>query len=389
MTQLSRELKNYYLTLDNKRVFQEKYTLNNLALEMWQRLGYRGIDASALSRIINGKRLFTVEQLTTFCTVLRLNKDARDNLFLALEEDYLHRYGLKLEPPRGSSSHIIDLFTSQLNRLYYARKHGYLQLVVDWVDELMSQTRLYAKRESNVLYKRKLLALLGDVLFEKGYVAGSMLFPEENMSIIQPLVKELLMLAKGLNSPKLAAKAYIILAFAYYALGRYSRRAQYRKFYEKSLSITKRALGIGLLSDTIALTYWRYVALNGTYLSDISVFQKAEQEIRKIVKSNLHDTHFSYITWALDSIARGQSYFGDPKAVDTVFESKKFGRKLQWRDPLREAATIRNELEVLHNLKTGDTFYKQKQAQRGLVLATDHGFFRYKKYFTNYLKGGI
>ncbi|MBI1982023.1 hypothetical protein HYU45_00085 [Candidatus Daviesbacteria bacterium] len=383
MTKLSKILKQYYQKVGNKTIFQGKFSLNQLALELWQRLGYRGIDSSSLSRIINGKRLFTVEQLGTFCMILSLMKRQKDELFLALEEDYLLRYGLKLYPSSSSLHDVIDLLTSQISKLNYAREHGFIQFVMDWADELSSQTRRYIRKEWNILYKNKLLSLLGEILFEKGYASGSILFPEANMSVVSPLIREQLTIAKEINSPKLASQAYIVQAFAYYALGRYSFGRKYRRFYKKSLEITNKALSAEK-SDIIMLICWRYIALNSTYLSSVSLFQQAEKEIRKIIERHKNDYNFSYITWALDSVARGQSYFGNSKAINTILESKSYEQKIKWRDPLRESATTRNELEVLKKLKITDRSYIQRRVERGLLLSSEHGFYRYKKYFENY-----
>lgn len=385
MTNLSKQLRNYYRKVGNRIIFQGKYSLNQLALELWQRLGYKGIDASSLSRVINGKRLFTIQQLEAFCRIIALKKQERDQFFLALEEDYLRRYGLKLYPS-FSSDDIINLIESQLNKLNYAREHGYPQLVIDWADELAGQTRKYIHKERNLLYKNKLLSLLGNLLFEKGYASGSILFPEENMSVISPLVHEQLIIAKAVNSSELAIKAYIVQAFAYYALGRYSFDKKYSKFYKKSLKIAKKALTSDpMISDSIKLVCWRYIALDSTYLSDILLFQQAEKEIRRIIERHDTDSDFSYITWALDSLARGQSYYGGPRALNIIFESKSFEQKIAWRDPLRESATIRNELEVLKILKIKDYSYIRRRVERGLFLSSEYGFHRYKKYFDNYL----
>lgn len=384
MTKLSKILKHYYQRVGNKTIFQGKFTLNQLALELWQRLGYRGIDSSSLSRIINGKRLFTVEQLGGFCVILSLTQRQKDELFLALEEDYLHRYGLKLYPSSSSLPEMIDLLTLQISKLNYAREHGFIHFAMDWADELSGQIRRYIHKEWNTLYKKKLLSLLGKVLFEKGYASGSILFPEENMSIVSPLIREQLIIAKEINSPKLATQAYIVQAFAYYALGRYSFDKKYRKFYKKSLEITSKALSTEK-SDAITLICWRYIALNSTYLSDVSLFQQTEKEIRKIIERHKDDYKFNYIPWALDSVARGQSYFGNSRAINTILESKSYEQKIEWRDPLRESATIRNELEVLKKLKVLDSSYIQRRVERGLLLSSEHGFYRYKKYFENYL----
>ncbi len=71
-TNLARLLQKYYQRQSNRIIFVNKMTLNQLALAMWERLGYQGVDASVLSRVINGERLLTPRQLEVFCEILKL-----------------------------------------------------------------------------------------------------------------------------------------------------------------------------------------------------------------------------------------------------------------------------------------------------------------------------
>lgn len=59
MTYSAKLLKNYYEKENNKIVFRNGMNLNQLAMEMWDRMGYKGVDISALSRIMRGERNFT------------------------------------------------------------------------------------------------------------------------------------------------------------------------------------------------------------------------------------------------------------------------------------------------------------------------------------------
>lgn len=56
---LASELQKFYHKVNNKLTFTNDMSLNQLALEMWTELGYEGMDASLLSRVIHGERLFT------------------------------------------------------------------------------------------------------------------------------------------------------------------------------------------------------------------------------------------------------------------------------------------------------------------------------------------
>ncbi|KKR66792.1 MAG: hypothetical protein UU09_C0046G0018 [Microgenomates group bacterium GW2011_GWA2_40_6] len=105
-------LKKYYRKEGNRVVFQNGMSLNQLAMVMWENLGFKGIDPSVVSRVINGKRLFTIAQLRVFCQILDLPQDQRNILFLALSDDVIWRFGAAffrklialLVPPENSLS---------------------------------------------------------------------------------------------------------------------------------------------------------------------------------------------------------------------------------------------------------------------------------------------
>lgn len=58
MSNLAKKLQQYYTKKGNRIIFSNGLTLNQLALEMWERLDYQGIDVSVLSRVIGGRRFF-------------------------------------------------------------------------------------------------------------------------------------------------------------------------------------------------------------------------------------------------------------------------------------------------------------------------------------------
>ncbi len=92
MVYLASELQKYYHKAQNKLIFYNGMSLNQLALEMWTVLGYKGMDPSLLSRIIHGERLFTKEQLFAFCTTLGLNEIEKYSLENALGKDLLYKH---------------------------------------------------------------------------------------------------------------------------------------------------------------------------------------------------------------------------------------------------------------------------------------------------------
>lgn len=95
MTGLAQGLGKYYRKQRGKIIFQNGMSLNQLSLEMYERLEYKGIDASVLSRVVRGERLFTYRQLQAFCQVLQLEEKDRRRLEHILSREILERHAVK------------------------------------------------------------------------------------------------------------------------------------------------------------------------------------------------------------------------------------------------------------------------------------------------------
>src|SRR5690242_16227115 len=87
------EIKKHYTRSGNRVIFKNRMSLNELALEMWDRLGGKSVDTSVLSRILSGERPFTPPQLSVFCDILMLNEEQRFDLEELLAKELLVRHG--------------------------------------------------------------------------------------------------------------------------------------------------------------------------------------------------------------------------------------------------------------------------------------------------------
>ena len=74
MTHLANKLDAFYKKENSKILFKGEITLSEIALSMWEMLGNQAIDASVVSRVIHGKRLFTPSQLEAFIKILQVNE---------------------------------------------------------------------------------------------------------------------------------------------------------------------------------------------------------------------------------------------------------------------------------------------------------------------------
>lgn len=381
MYELRTELQRHYIKVGNKFSFKNIFTLNTLAMEMWK----EGIDAPALSRILRGEKLFSYSQLRSFSNLLKLTSEEVDLLVVSLQKDYLSRKGFNVISSPYSSIDVIDLLTTDIESIHQARERGLTSFVMDRSTIISEKIENILTKETNIVYKNELHSLLAEIYSERSYASGCTLNPEENMEVIFPLVEKQIELAKITKNVDFYIKAKIHLAFAFYAQGNYQFGTKNNYFYSTSLHFIQEALDLNPNSTILKLLCWRLVALNSTYLRKKDLFEIAQKNINNAITSMEDSSGFSFIPWALDSIARGQSHFGSSEALKTIERTKEFNARITWSDPLRETAIIRNELEVLRNLKAPKNGYGYQQAEKGLALSKSFGFSRYTVYFTEFL----
>lgn len=113
-THLARGLQFYYRKDRMHIVFINQYSLQEMAMAMWQDLGYSKIDVSVLSRALSGVRLFTPQQLFVFCKILQLHPEETEHLFHCLTQDYWQRDGVWIEQPFIPTSEVSNLLDSYL-----------------------------------------------------------------------------------------------------------------------------------------------------------------------------------------------------------------------------------------------------------------------------------
>ena len=147
MTNLSFALKKYYVRKKNRIFFSDSISLHEMTLSLWQELGYAEIDASVLSRVLQGERLFTSKQLSAFCKLLGLEKEERENLFTCLAKDLLKREGLINQTLVIQPKSLSNLFGQQLTLLqiiFHVDKQKFLQEKDSFVSSFLSLANSYS-----------------------------------------------------------------------------------------------------------------------------------------------------------------------------------------------------------------------------------------------------
>lgn len=190
MTFLAEALRQYYHYSSNRIIFKGGLSLNQLAFLMWEKLGYREIDASVISRVIGGLRLFTRRQLFLFCRLLHLSENEKAKLKRILVKDLLTR--------SGSSTNDIFFPVSELHAVGIVQaltsggNPNYAIELASLFEELITQKKLLAK-----LYN------------EKSRAFGLISSPSRVLSLMSPLNNKALEMGQQIHDREILNMTYM------------------------------------------------------------------------------------------------------------------------------------------------------------------------------------
>src|ERR1700733_7146509 len=192
---LAAEFAKHYARRANRIVFstsEGELSLNDLALELWDRLGQQGVDASVLSRVLNGVREFNSQQLSVFCDVLDLGPQQRVGLEEALARDILSRHGIRLAT---GIRDFLDVLYQELAQIRLSRIQGNPHTALDWAN-LMANKILETLPQTDGTSLRALLHVLALVYFEKAVIFSRILLRSEIPKATSPLISDMLEFAQ-------------------------------------------------------------------------------------------------------------------------------------------------------------------------------------------------
>lgn len=384
-TNLAKAIKKFYEREQNKVVFKNKMSLNQLALEMWEKLEYQQIDASVISKVINGIRLFTPIQLKTFCSILNISRKEEEYLHYCLYMDYCSRYGVNFSYAFFSTYDAYDLLDSLIKEAEKFLLDGKCVELKNL--SLLTQTHLRSllDKSKNSTRREKANQLLGKSLYLKGRAVGSVETPDKAVKKTMPIANELFCLAKESESTEYNAYAHILLANAYYVAGGYSSYEGKRKLYEQSIKFAKKA--VLQLSDQNheKLFAIRTIASSATYMDDkqtfLSIKDTAEDLLTVIPQQNFVNGIHLYNT-----LAKGAATFALSKPLSTKNKALDYFDKTLEGTHIYEVSDIRNDLEIFSILKTTDVGYIKERVNKALYIAKEEGYIRHTKSIKNLCK---
>ncbi|HZZ98969.1 MAG TPA: hypothetical protein VFG51_03485 [Candidatus Saccharimonadia bacterium] len=384
-TKLSEELAKFYIRKKKSVIFHHGYSLNHLALSMWEYLGFAGMDASTLSRVISGERLFTPKQIEAFGRVLYLSESEIQLIHRAVYKDQLLRAGIVATDEfffqlGQETDELLESLLIYCWKLLYEGKHEELRI-------LTMALNTNFKTQINLINNKQSRDTILDLLYLEGRAISSLSASnnvnEEIISVVQSIHK----IAEAGESQRQLATAYIstLQSNALYIHGGYSHAKKKEQVYAKSIKWGKKALAAFPHTHPDKLFAARVMYASLSYFDKTSITDKYVEDAKKLVDpvgeaGSINALHL-YAT-----LAKLYSNAGHTNGLDLLYWSRKqYKEKLNGRG-IYEISDIRNELELYVRLNIHDDTHVKPLIARGLQLA-DHGrISRYTKNIQNLAK---
>lgn len=387
MTYLSSALGNFYERRRGRIFFQNGMNLNQLALEMWERLGYREVDPSVISRVLKGERSFSPKQLKIFGQILRLSDNRLKELELLLMNDYLRKFGPDFQGLGGKtytlSPKILESINNSLLLIDKLRTEN-PNLVKDLIDVLLAITadKTYFNRLKRASYY-ELIKMRGMLLYEKGHALCDTNFPSQIMKRINPILKEIKVIAKETKDNDLRSRFFHLLGSCSRVCGSYSQEKRYLTYHLRQKEAGEK--GLILVKDPkVRFGLVNQILTGASYSGDYMFLNKkgermADELIEKIGSNFPEETSYLLSCLAISkSIYKNRNSFSILEKSWGIF-NKSVKKPHHWI----EAHLIRGTLQTMVNVNNKDLNFASELLQRINVLS-QFGFRRHQFFSQKY-----
>lgn len=350
-------LKKYYSRQKNKIIFRNKMSLNKLALKMWERLNYQGIDTSVLSRVINGQRLFTFKQLEVFCEILRITSQEYRQLKESLLLDIYNRYHLDFQ------YYEFDFLDSLINKTYQLRMNGKIDLAVDLTNFLLNEFKKKIDRESLFSKKNLYLSYYSKFLIEN-YYNNSVLYTGNQLDRHQQiLITQAKNLGQQTKNKELNSLADFFSGGLLYDKGEYAKALPRLELSLKVIKIPK-----------IKIEAMREQILSLANLNLIERFKNIPFPDKLVANKEID---LSEIASFKDGWVRAKILFKLPTALKELEETEKFYQVHKISDRYRLIQLKRSRLQLIKNFFPSDKNLFERTGKELLRLTKIYGYKRY------------
>lgn len=350
-------------------------TLNQLALKIWEQLGFTGIDSSVLSKILSGQRLFTTNQLRTFCHILHLDQVDTNYLYECLFFDMSNRFGFKQDFYDRNDKFYLELLTQDLRRVELLESQGNLHELVDWVDDILEvnqeklQTHLSNKTQKAIQnISAQMLRIHTD----------SFLAAKSKNAIAQKFKNYVILLSlygKNLNNPTFQNLGVYQLGNYFYVL----------KNYGMALKVFKK-VDDQYLPEFERLNYLRVMANCLSALKRINEYSQIEQKLLKFTEHASIDNQGV----VFEGLGKSNIFLGNISVAENLLQKtrqvfndsqKKGGIRIK----IRKIQIIRTEALFAKATKKINPDYYSKIKKEALSVSREIGFKRFDSEIKSFL----
>jgi hypothetical protein len=340
-------------------------TLNKLAWEMWEKLGYEGIDPSVLSKIINGERFFSLKQLKIFCQILNLKNNEKETLKDIYYDAMSKKFGWDESISSLKNKYLVDFVSDNLNKIRTVRQKGLPKLSVEWAEEVGEHLFEKSFLVQNLPTKKKLLELFADIMMEQWHGATEM---KSSKGVTMEISNKLSRIAEENRDYSFKVLSRHLWGRIGYLDNNYSKAAEvlrkdfdYLNPYQQYISL-------------------RNLLISSAYLGNITFFEK----VRVRFMSSFHQYSISDQGSIHESIGRGEGILGLTKRAEkSIAIAKDYFQKnkklSQDQLVLKNGQITRAILETaLNREKYGEKNYLERTSKQSIDDLGNLGYLRYK-----------
>jgi hypothetical protein len=220
---LSTELQKYYTRKGNKIVFANGMNLNQLAMEMWERLEYSGVDPSVISKVLSGERIFTATQLEIFSITLKLENSQKELLKESLSKDVLEKYKLEYPESGIADEQTLLLIELGLKSAKDFMKKGQPKYTMSYI-ELLADVITNIPKNKSQKNSERIDVVLADLYIEYMDCLYSVVSEKDMFKRAQYPLEVIYKIGKKYKNERIINSYYSLLASTYY-IGRNPQKA--------------------------------------------------------------------------------------------------------------------------------------------------------------------
>jgi hypothetical protein len=370
---LSASLQRYYNRKGNRVVFANGMSLNQLAFEMSERLDFREVDASVLSRVLTGKRVFTQKQLSVFISILKLS--VKDGILLKKvlhAQIYSKFQGRFLLEENGVG--FLEMAVAGLTMAQKANERGSSALVVPLAIDMERRIRTEIMQVSDETKVRKLQAVLFGFLEQHSISILRRVEPDRVLKLVWKILLEMMQLAKSLKDVERLGLVYAKMGDALSLAGGESGNENILTRSSDFLNKSCNLIGRGNQNYPL-----KYALLNEAYRGNIRDFEY----LSKKVFENIPISSYSDACETFNLLAKGKITIGATKGLEKSLVSgwemlKNMSGKEEKSKIFRKIQLSRTEVQgAVSGYKFRESATLRSMISENLITSRELGYFRY------------